>query len=236
MPDVYWRALSRLGESQILVPAFLAALAWLLLVASRPGAADGPGDASAARAAAGRWALGVGAAGTLTLASKVAFIGFGLGWAAIDFTGFSGHTLAATSILPVLAGLAGGPPGAACGYAVALVVMVSRVVIHAHSWSEVLGGALLGSTVAAATLGRLFAAGQPVRTPWWLPLLLAAWLTLLPWRAPPSPTHGLVVRLSLWVSGRPFPYTREQMLRDARPMTGAAATGAGPVPPAGASL
>ena len=31
--------------------------------------------------------------------------------------------------------------------------------------------------------------------------------------APPSPTHGWVVALSLWVSGRDVPYTREDLLQ-----------------------
>ena len=45
-----------------------------------------------------------------------------------------------------------------------------------------------------------------------LPLLLVAWLTLLPMRAPPSRTHGLVVSIALKLSGRSRPYTRFELL------------------------
>ncbi len=229
----FWHAITRLGEAQILLPAFLAGVAWLVflsrgrqqIVSGTIGLARrrGPhahaailGSATVgglpARDAAARWAAGLAAGTLVTTASKIAFIGYGVGSALLDFTGFSGHSMYAAAVLPVLAALVGGRAGAACGTVLALVIMTSRVRIGAHSWSEAIGGATLGLAIAGWTLSRYLAPPGAARAPWWLPLLLAGWLTLLPMRAPPSRTHDWVVRLSLWLSDRPVPYTRQQML------------------------
>lgn len=240
----FWHAVTRLGEAQILLPACLAGLAWLALLArSRPAIESGTiggrvGGAAvarstlageAARDTAWRWALGLLLGTAVVTASKVAFIGYGIGSATLDFTGFSGHSMYATAVLPVLAALVAGRAGAACGFAVAGLVMVSRVVLHAHSWSEVAGGAMIGTPIASVALGRMLAPRALLRAPSWLPLLLAAWLTLLPWRAPPSRTHDWVIQLSLQLSGRPFPYTRAQMMWEARHHR-ARSEGGGPLP------
>jgi hypothetical protein len=71
---------------------------------------------------------------------------------------------------------------------------------------------VLGAAAAAWTLADYLAHPGAVRTPWWLPLLLAGWLVLLPIKAPPSHTHGLVVSISLKLSGRHRPYTRFELL------------------------
>lgn len=221
----FWFALTRLGEAQVLLPAWLAGLAWLAFLSrSRPAVASGTigrlgsgtvaGDT--AREAAWRWLVGLVAGTAVTTASKVAFIGYGIGSAALDFTGFSGHSMYSAAILPVLAALVAGRTGAACGFVLAALVMVSRVAVHAHSWSEALAGSALGAAIAGWALQRLLVPRRAVRVPPWLPLLLACWLALLPWRAPPSRTHEWVTRLSLWLSDRPFPYTRAQMMFEAR--------------------
>ena len=87
-----------------------------------------------------------------------------------------------------------------------------RVELHAHSWSEAVGGALIGGAVAAWALTRYLRRPGALRAPWWLPLALAGWLTLLPWRAPPARTHGMVVAMSLWLADRSEPYTRQELL------------------------
>jgi membrane-associated phospholipid phosphatase len=215
--SLFWFAVTRLGESEILLPAFVAGALWLAF--ARPAGARGRvavGNAQAhdhpARDSAWRWAAAVFVATAVTTASKIAFLGFGVGSAALDFTGFSGHSMYATCILPVLAAIVGGRPGAAAGFALALVVMVSRVYVDAHSWSEALTGMVIGGVAAAWTLSCYFAHPGAVRAPWWLPLLLAVWLTLLPWRAPPSQTHSVVVAVALKLSGRARPYTRFELL------------------------
>lgn len=215
--SLFWYAVTRLGEAQILLPAFVAGALWLAF--ARPAGARGrlaQGNAHAhdhpARQSALRWVAAIFATTVVTTASKVAFLGFGFGIAALDFTGFSGHSMYATSILPVLAALVGGRRGAIVGMLLALLVTYSRVDLGAHSWSEALAGLALGGAAAWWTLADYLAHPGAVRAPWWLPLLLAAWLTLLPMHAPPSRTHSLVVWVSLKLSGRPRPYTRFELL------------------------
>jgi hypothetical protein len=87
----FWYLFTRLGEVQILLPAALLAM----LVLSRR--AD-------TRPLATLW-LGLLTLGALlTTASKIAFIGWGIGSAALDFTGISGHTMFAASVYPLLLG------------------------------------------------------------------------------------------------------------------------------------
>jgi hypothetical protein len=225
---VFWHEITRLGEAQVLLPAAVVALAWLVLRAGR--AAPGSGVDAGARATAWRWGLGLVAGTALTTASKIAFIGFGIGWAALDFTGFSGHSMYSAAVLPVLAVLVAGRRGMPVGFVLAWLVMVSRIHVHAHSWSEAVSGNVIGTAIAVTALWGFMEVRPAPRAPRWLPGMLAAWLVVLPF-APPSRAHDGVVALSLWLSGRPAPYTREQMLWEARHRP-VAAPGAGPVSPA----
>jgi membrane-associated phospholipid phosphatase len=203
-----WQQVTRLGEAQLLLPALLLAAWWL---ARRPG-----GGRTAAL-----WLAATTAAALLTTATKVAFIGYGVGWAALDFTGVSGHAMFAAAVLPLLLCLVGGRlaetrPRAllAAGYALAAVVAVSRVMVHAHSWSEVIVGFALGALCSGAVLRA--APLPPLRMARWLPTALLAWAVLGVLAAPPSQTHDLVTRLALAHSGRAKPYQRWEMHRDHR--------------------
>src|SRR5476649_1061088 len=118
--SLFWLAVTRLCEAQILLPAFVAGALWLAL--ARPAGARGrlaQGNAHAhdhpARTSAWRWVAGIFATTVATTISKVGFLGFGYGIAALDFTGFSGHSMYAWSILPVLAALVAGRFGVAVG-------------------------------------------------------------------------------------------------------------------------
>jgi len=215
--SLFWLAVTRLGEAQILLPAFLAGASWLAF--ARPAGARGrlaQGNPHAhdhpARRSALRWVAGITATTAVTTASKIAFLGFGYGIAAIDFTGFSGHSMYAWSILPVLGAIVAGRRGVPVGVALALLVTYSRVNLGAHSWSEAITGMALGVAAAGWTLADYLAHPGAVRAPWWLPLLIVAWLAVLPTKAPPSRTHDLVVSISLKLSGRARPYTRFELL------------------------
>ena len=204
-----WLLITRLGEAQILLPA--AGLA-LLLLAQREDS----------RAAALRWALALGLGTLVTTVSKVAFLGFGWGIAALDFTGFSGHSMYAASVdIPLLATCAlalfgrGRWGGALAGAALAALIAVSRVEVGAHSVSEAIAGFVLGGSLAAwvvAALPRQWPAQPALRTAVGLaPLGLVLWLAAGVAWAPPPVTHSLVVRLSLALSGREHPYTRAHL-------------------------
>lgn len=216
MPDPFWPQLSRLGEAQILLPALLLSALWL---------ARQPGGGRLAAA----WVLATGAAAAITTASKVGFIGFGIGSAALDFTGVSGHAMFAAAVLPLLLRLASGavtPRGQrtllAAGYLLALAVGVSRVMVQAHSWSEVGAGLALG---AAASGAALWVGPWPaLRLARWAPVLLVSGALAGVVSAPPSRTHDLVTRLSLAVSGRTQPYRRWELHRDHRRLQAPTAT------------
>lgn len=219
-----WSLLTRLGEAQLLLPLMALAVGWLL---TRPGQA---------RTALG-WLAAVALAAAITTASKVAFIGYGWGLPALDFTGFSGHAMFSAAVLPPLLRLAlggarwlpsataehGAPAGrarlaVAGGYLLAAAVAVSRVQVGAHSWSEVLSGYALGALASSAVL----AAGHWPRRALApaVPLLLAAGLAWGVVGAPASRSHDWVTRLALASSGRAVPHQRWQAPH--RPVPGAA--------------
>ena len=206
-PHALWLLITRLGEALILLPAAALLALWLVW------------RGRSVRLAA-VWVMGLGAAIGVTIASKIAFIGYGMGFAPLDYTGISGHSMLAAAIYPLASMVAlhalAGPAapdwrrtGLSLGIALAVLVGVSRVAIGAHSWVEVLMGLALGAVVSAAALhaSRLPA----MRSALWLPVILTLWLGLTPAGAPPSDTHGLITQWALQVSGRSVPYTRGDM-------------------------
>lgn len=198
-----WKLVTRLGEAQILLPVFFAVLGWLLLRQRAPRVAL-------------TWFVCVSVATLLTTITKVAFIGWGVGYAPLDFTGISGHAMFAASLMPILAAAAASTARPAwrkgallLGYGAALVIAVSRVVVHAHSASEAVAGMALGSLTSAAALSLT---GAPrSHAPKWMLAVSLLWFVVTPVSAPRSLTHDWVTRLSLVLSGHPAPYTREMM-------------------------
>lgn len=202
--SVFWHTVSRLGEAQILLPAALGMCWWL---ARRDDA----------RPLAQHWLAWIAAAALLTTATKIAFLGWGVGSAALDFTGISGHAMFAAAVYPPLFHLMAATRGARrphawiAGAALAALIAVSRVMLHAHSWSEVAIGALVGAAASASALqlGRM----PRSAIPWWMPAVIGCWLVATPVRAPASTTHDMVTRLALKLSGRPAPFARAELMR-----------------------
>ena len=205
----FWYLLTRLGEVQILLPAALLAM---LVLAHR---AD-------TRPLATSWLGLLCLTALLTTASKIAFIGWGIGSATLDFTGISGHTMFAAAVYPLLLGTLTSrlPPwgqqvAVTAGYALALLVGMSRLEVGAHSVSEVVAGLLLGGAASALAMAR---AGLPrSRIGSSLTVLVTLWVLITPIHIPPVPTHSLVTRLALSLSGSPVPHTRSAMHLTAEP-------------------
>jgi membrane-associated phospholipid phosphatase len=201
----FWHLITRLGEAEILLPAAVMIVAALLSRQHTRGLALG-------------WMLLLTLAAAITTASKLAFIGWGLGWAAINFTGFSGHAMFASAIYPVLM-LTLVPGGSrrrwqfslALGCALALLVGVSRLQVGAHSVSEVIAGLLLGGAVTTATLAHYQTTALAMRP--LVPALLLVWVAVTPFQLHASQTHSLVTRLALAMSGHEAPFTRAELLR-----------------------
>lgn len=201
----YWQLITRLGELQLLVPAALLAV-WRMRR-----------DAHA-RPLAAWWLLLLGLAVLLTTATKLAFIGWGLGIAWLNFTGVSGHAMFASAVLPVLMGAfftSHAKPwvrrsAIAAGFGVAVLVGVSRYMLGAHSVSEIVAGLVLGGMVSLST-SVLHYVPRAVMGPR-LAVVLAVWLLVCVLSAPELPTHTLVTRLALSIAGKTAPYTRQDLL------------------------
>jgi hypothetical protein len=178
-----------------------------------------------ARAEVIRWLGAQASAIALTTASKIAFLGWGIGWPALNFTGFSGHAMFAASVYPVVAGmLASGTKRREltiwAGACVAVLIGISRVMVGAHSPSEVLAGLALGAAVSVVGLK---VSARPYAVSPLIVVLVGAWLALMAVLAPMSRTHGWVTQLALELSGHNKPHTREEMLQNRRSSKGSAA-------------
>lgn len=198
----FWRVITHLGSSALLLPVFAAQS--LALWTSQ-------------RVAARKWVVALGLTILVTLASKCLFWGWGIGSASLNFTGISGHTVLATSILPVVFCLYIPAEsghlrhwGTAFGLLLALGVGLSRVVLGAHSVSEVLAGWLVGLAVSTVTIRALKDVVQPSLLAKLSTLLLL--FALSGTTANLVPTHDWEVKLALLLSGHGKPYTRHQLM------------------------
>lgn len=204
---LFWKALSELGNSLWLLPA-----AALLIVGS---ALTGRLSASLAL----RWSSLIAVTVTIVLASKLAFMGWGLGSSALNFTGFSGHATMSACLYPSLAGLlmAGAAPQwrrmlIATGSALAAAIAYSRLPLRAHSLSEVIAGFALGTLVAFMLLRCWPPHPNPPSPPVLLVPLMALVVALLS-PLPPSNSHQWVMALAKSLSGRAHLYEREWLHR-----------------------
>lgn len=195
MQQELWAVLSDLGNSKWLLPAACI----LVLCAGEDRWRIGL-----------RWFSGLAVVCAVTLASKLAFMGWGVGSRAWDFTGFSGHAAVSSAIYPVaLSLLAGGRwrwAGAAAGVALALAIGYSRLPLQAHSASEVVAGLALGLAGSAwyfmGALGRVRAKFMACAVA--VALSVIASQQVLPGVG----THDLVMKLAQAMSGREVLYNR----------------------------
>lgn len=215
-PEYWWRVITHLGAAGILLPIFAVHLVGLWF---------------SQRVAAARWLSAFCVAVVLTLTSKSLFWGWGLGIVSWDFTGVSGHTLLATSIFPVLFRIhtrSDSPrlqhAATALGFLLAACIGVSRIVVGAHSLSEVCAGWLLGVIVSLIAISALDSAYRLSSFARYSPLLLL--LAFNPAAAYVVPTHDWEVKFALAISGRTKPFTRIQWLKTNReaPVNGRPAT------------
>ncbi|TFW27817.1 phosphatase PAP2 family protein [Duganella callida] len=196
---MWWHWLSVIGSLAVTGPIGLAIVAWLLAGKS--------------------WRLTViwlalfGAGMALVVATKMAFVGWGIGIASVEFAGISGHAMRAAAVFPVAGYLAMRSSalwlrqlGIALGVVLAVLIAISRVYVHAHSSSESISGCLLGLAVAAA-----FIWYASTEHHWALSRVLVALclpIFLLAPRVEPIPAEAWITKAALYLSGREQPYTR----------------------------
>jgi membrane-associated phospholipid phosphatase len=211
----FWLIVTGFGDSGFLLPAAFWIAVWL--------AAD-----RSTRPAAVHWVLLFGGCGLVVMLSKLAFLGWGIGSARFDFTGFSGHTALATSVWPVVFWLAARRRApllrmvaAMAGWGWGVAVGMSRLALEVHSTAEVVTGVLLGTIVSASFL-RLQRHGGPapasLRAPRWLAAGLALPLVFFIVVGRPAPTQYALEAIAAWMAGIERPYTRTDLLQDREPV------------------
>ena len=206
VPHSTWRSFTWLGDSGLLLPAALMITVWLALSRRTwPSAA--------------LWVVLFGCGASLILASKLAFMGWGIGSARFNFTGFSGHTAISASVWPVMLWLVSSraPRWQRMGlvlfaWALAAAIGVSRLALMAHSVSEVAAGFVLGVAVSATFL--LLQHRQQHPQLWW-PVVVVSFLMPLLVQTPgaPAPTQNLLEQIAVELAGIERPYTREDLMR-----------------------
>lgn len=193
-----WYQLTVLGGINVLGPIGLVMALWLCCEKRWRLALD--------------WCLLYGGGIFIVIFSKFLFIGWGIGSQSLDFTGLSGHAMRAAAVFPAMGwllfyGSRWRNPAALVGLIVAGLVAVSRVQVHAHSWSEALSGAAFGLLVAWLFMQRV-GVQQSFRYNRWLALVSLAGLISTPY-TPHTPTQYYLIRLTLQITGHPRPFVRE---------------------------
>lgn len=203
---MHWRTLTYFGDSMLLIPT--AVIIALIL----PWKSDN-------RRTVWYWLLAFGLAGLLVSLSKILFLGFGIGSARFNFTGFSGHSAMSATLWPVMLWLVSGRwpnplrlLAIGVGYFIPLMVGFSRLVIHAHSASEVATGLLLGFTLSSAFL--LSQRRTTLKGFSW-PQVGAAFLVplLLMGHGRIATTQQFLERFSADLAGLEKPFTRADLFR-----------------------
>jgi membrane-associated phospholipid phosphatase len=196
---LWWYWLSVIGSLAVTGPIGIAIVVWLLAGKS--------------------WRLSLiwlalfGAGMALVVITKLAFIGWGIGVASVEFGGFSGHAMRAAAVYPVAGYLItrSSPPwaqmlGSTAGVLLSVLIALSRIYTNSHSPSEAWTGCLLGLAVAAAFIWYASDA-QQLGLSRLLALLCVPVFFLVP-HVKPIPTELWITKAAMALSGRDQPYTR----------------------------
>jgi membrane-associated phospholipid phosphatase len=194
-----WTTITSFGDIAIMAPAALAIMGWLVLAGEQRLAL--------------RWGVLFAIGMALATATKIAFIGWGLGIRSLDFTGISGHAMRSAAVMPVLFYLIlqrASPTirrsGVVLGFLFALLVAVSRLRLHNHSLSEVVSGLLLGGAISLSFIRSAGTLQAHVLNRTRIVASLA--LLLVAPYAQPSPTQRWLTKATLYISGHDKPFMR----------------------------
>lgn len=194
-----WTLLTTLGDANITLPVALMLAVWLLM--------------SGEKRLALWWSVLFGALLILVAASKLVFLGWGIGIASLDFTGISGHASRAAAVVPAALYLFFGDTrpawrrqSTALSYLLAAVIAASRVMVEAHSVAEAVVGYALGALVSALFIRQM--AGhvrRPPRRPViWAGVSIVGAALLLG----PAPTKAWMREAAVYLSGKDAPFQR----------------------------
>ena len=202
-----WMALSRFGNSGLMLPAAGIVVGWLYL---------GQSHRDAIRCFA--WLT---LAVSLVAMSKIAFFGWGIGIRSLNFTGISGHAMLACAVLPIVAYVflpVRNPIwrwiGCIVGLLAGTAVGVSRVMMEAHSPAESIAGCVLGALIALLVI-RLSRQSTTSLSPKWIAVPILALILLLTY-GKPWDVEDIVIKVSLVISGHEQPFSRKTWLVSGR--------------------
>ncbi|HEY3598188.1 MAG TPA: phosphatase PAP2 family protein [Paraburkholderia sp.] len=204
MPDLprhFWYTISSFGGASVTLPLTLAIALWLAVGYSSR--------------IAGGWLLLIACAASIVTATKLAFLGWGIGVREWDFTGLSGHAMMSTAVYPAVFFVALLPArpavrlaGIAAGFGVGVAISFSRVVVEAHSPSEAIAGCLMGALNALIFI-RLAWHATPRRSPLsTVPVIVSLLVLMAALHNVHVPTHRWVEHIALKVSGHTRPFVR----------------------------
>jgi membrane-associated phospholipid phosphatase len=195
-----WMQITSVADTVVTVPA--AATIGLWLIAGR-----------APRMAlwwCALFSIGLG----LVAATKIAYVGWGIGISEFEFTGMSGHAMRATAVFPVVCYLvlqkssaSIRASGVLLGVLFGILVGISRVALNVHSVSDVVAGCFIGGAVSLGFIWISRGLPRLHLNRWIIALGLSA---LLPTSyASPAPTSRWVNAVALYLSGNDVPYERK---------------------------
>jgi membrane-associated phospholipid phosphatase len=204
IPETFWLALTWLGDSGLLLPMALLLTLWFAVPRrTRPSAC--------------LWVLCFGLAGAGILVSKLAFMGWGLGSARLNFTGISGHTAISASVWPVALWLLSSRAShrlrvalVVLGWLLAAAIGVSRLALYAHSGSEVAAGLALGVATSGCFLALQRRLAPPAQHGALVALSLMAPLLLLH-PGERAPTQQALEGIAVRLAGVERPFTRADL-------------------------
>ncbi|MDR3429415.1 phosphatase PAP2 family protein [Silvimonas sp.] len=195
----FWQVLTNFGDSALLLPVAVVLIGWMLY--------------EQAWRCASIWVALFVPAMVLVVATKLAFLGWGIGIERLDFTGFSGHTTLSMAIYPALAVwiVQRMHPrhhlrAYVLGWLFALVIGVSRLTLNKHSLSEVVAGVALGTAVSLTWTWLSALDSRPSHHFVLAVGILAMLIGGL--HGERAPTQGFIARWAISMSHRPVPYNR----------------------------
>ena len=199
-PSWLWFSITRLGGVGVTVPLALTIAAWLAVGYTWQ--------------ITRRWLLALGVAITIIMGTKIAFLGWGIGILALDFTGVSGHATLSAAVYPVAFSLMLARTGktlrlvgAVAGLAMGIIISYSRIALAAHSPAEAIAGSTLGTLTALFFL-----------TGWWktqphhrmlaAPIILSMVAIVFVLHNISIPTYRWMTRIALIASSHEHPFVR----------------------------
>lgn len=190
----FWSGVNLLGQAEIILPILVLITIWMLWHKKNHQIKA--------------WLLPLSATSLLTLASKIAYIGWGSGIAIMDFTVISGHSLLASGVWPVITGRVINVSSYKIrylllflGYLLAAMVATSTVVLKAHSLSEAGVGFVLGVVTSFLAIRGWKTFSDPA--PHWLSISILVWVVIALLAPPPTQIRQFLISLSTYISGKP---------------------------------